>query len=464
MDTAGKKAGALLAVILVMMCFATQWIFGNDNVLSVEGIKTLLLLAAFLVMLVMNVQPVLVISFLFVALMPLTGTVASLNEALSGFSNPVVFFTLASFGIAMALTEVPLSKRILAVLLRKLGHNIASVLLAMMACCCISSALVSNVPCCAVFMALSLSFLDLCENESDRRKTGRVFMIAIPVASMIGGMITPVGSSVNLIAQQQLENAGYSEISFVKWMTVGLPVAVILLPLAWIILLKVFKPVEVSEKQIIWFISSMNVSDRMENKERKVVILLSVMIILWLASSWVRFINTMIVAILGCAVLFLPGMNILTPKKFLAENSWDSFFLVATIISLSNAMNTNGVGSVLANGISNMLPSEMSSGMMAVICAIVIFVSLLIIPVATSLIPVMLPVLLAVAASRSISPQIITLAVSMCACNCYLLPLDTVTLITYGKGYYTMKDMLVCTIWLQLSLAVLCGLWIPLIV
>ena len=113
MDTAGKKAGALLAVILVMMCFAAQWIFGNDTVLSVEGIKTLLLLAAFLVMLVMNVQPVLVISFLFVALMPLTGTVASLNEALSGFSNPVVFFTLASFGIAMALTEVPLSKRIL---------------------------------------------------------------------------------------------------------------------------------------------------------------------------------------------------------------------------------------------------------------------------------------------------------------------------------------------------------------
>ena len=55
------------------------------------------------------------------------------------------------------------------------------------------------------------------------------------------------------------------------------------------------------------------------------------------------------------------------------------------------------------------------------------------------------------------------LTAALCAGNCYLLPLDTVPLITYSKGYYSMTDMAKSTIFLQLAMIALCALWLPLL-
>ena len=457
-----RKIGALIGILLFVLAALVPQYFPGTGSISVAGLRIILVLAAFLIMLVLEVLPVVVTSLLFTGMMPLLKVTDGLGGALSGFSNPVVFFTLASFGIAMALTEVPLSKRILAAMLNRFGKSIETVLLALMSACCLSSALVSNVPCCAVFMSLALSFLSLYPNEEDRQKTGKVLMIAIPVSSMIGGMITPVGSSVNLIAMQQLTAAGYPEISFVRWMACGLPMAVILLPTAWWLLIKLFHPVQVTRQQIEQFIKDMNVPKKIDSRERKVIVITLIMIALWVLSSWVPAINTMVVAILGCALLFVPGIDILKPERFLRENSWDSFFLVGTVISISAAMNANGVGSAIAGAITGMLPQNISPQLFTGLCSVIIFLALIAIPVATSLIPLMLPVLIKVAETAGIPAVLVTLAVSVCACNCYLLPLDTVALITYGKGYYRMTDMFRCTVFLQIILVLLCSLYLPL--
>ena len=58
---------------------------------------------------------------------------------------------------------------------------------------------------------------------------------------------------------------------------------------------------------------------------------------------------------------------------------------------------------------------------------------------------------------------LIMLAAALCAGNCYLLPLDTVPLITYAKGYYSMTDMAKSTLWLQIAMVILCALWLPLV-
>lgn len=458
-----KKLGAVITVFLLAACACVPVFWQDGGTITVPGLRTIFVLIAFLVMLVLEVLPVVVTSLLFVGLMPVLGVVNGLGAALTGFANPVVFFTLASFGIAAALIEVPLSKRVLAKMLRAFGNRIESVLLAMMICCAAVSALVSNVPCCAVFMALSLNFVELYENEADRRKTARAFMIAIPIASMVGGMMTPVGSSVNLIAMQQLTAAGYPDIKFVHWMCVGVPLAVVTLPVAWFLLCKIYKPVQVTKQQVLAFADSMGVPKTIEAPERKVIVIVLIMFVLWVLSSWVQAINTMVVAILGCVVLFLPGIDILRVDTFLKENSWDAFFLVGTVISISAAMTANGVGTAIADVIGGALPSEVSAMLMVAICAVIIFATLVVIPVATSLIPLMLPVLITVSIGAGVSPALITLVGAVCACNCYLLPLDTVTLITYGKGYYSMTDMMKCTVWIQILLVVLCALWLPVV-
>jgi len=55
------------------------------------------------------------------------------------------------------------------------------------------------------------------------------------------------------------------------------------------------------------------------------------------------------------------------------------------------------------------------------------------------------------------------LTAALCAGNCYLLPLDTVPLITYSKGYYSMTEMMKSTFLLQISMIILCSVWLPLL-
>ena len=450
--------GLCLAVFFIVAGFSIP----ENTYLTEVGGRTVGLLVSFLCMLVTEALPVVVTSLIYCGLMPLLGVTNGLGAALCGYSQPIVFFTLASFGIAAALTTIPLSQRILRGLLKSFGRDIGSVLLSLMIACAAFSSIVSNIPTCAIFMALSLDFLKLYDREEDRKKTGRGFMIAIPVASMIGGMMTPAGSSINLIAMSQLESHTGMSVSFVQWMAAGIPMAVVLLPLAWFLAMKVYKPVPVTNEMIDTFVAHMSahIPAKMGIQEKKVLIIICSMLGLWIASSWISAINVMIVAILGCCVMFLPGIKVLEVDTFLRENSWDAFFLVGTVLSISTAMITNGVSDCIAALIP---PLNISTPALIAFTAVLIFVSLLIIPVATSLIPILSTTLISVAVNAGVSPALMMMTAAICACNCYLLPLDTVSLITYSKGYYSMTDMAKSTLFLQLAVVGLSALLLPLV-
>lgn len=445
---------AAMAALVISLCLPA------NVYLTKTGIKTVGILVAFLIMLVTEALPVVVTSLIFCGLMPVTGVTPDLGTALTGYSEPIVFFTLASFGIAAAMTTIPLSKRILRFMLKVFGKDIKSVLFIVMAACALFSSIVSNVPTCAIFMAISLEFIKVYEREEDRRHTGKAFMIAIPVSSMIGGMMTPAGSSINLIAVSQLEKYNGTTVSFVQWMCAGIPLAVVVVPLAWFLMVKVYRPAPVSRENIGRFIDSMDIPERMEKKEKKVLVIVCAMLLLWISSSWISMINVMIVATLGCCMMFLPGIEVLDVETFLRENSWDAFFLVGTVLSISAAMITNGVSDVIAG----LVPAlEISLPVLIALTAAIIFVSLLVIPVASSLVPILAPTLIAVAANAGVSPELIMMTAAVCACNCYLLPLDTVALITYGKGYYAMTDMAKSTLFLQIAVTVLAAVWLPVV-
>lgn len=441
-------------VLVISLCLPA------NACLTVTGIRTVGVLIAFLVMLVTEALPVVVTSLIFCGLMPVLGVTANLGEALTGYSEPIVFFTLASFGIAAAMTTIPLSKRILRMMLKAFGRDIKSVLLAVMIACAVFSSIVSNVPTCAIFMAISLEFLKLYDNEEDRRKSGRTFMIAIPIASMIGGMMTPAGSSVNLIAISQLEKYNGTTVPFVQWMCAGIPMAIVLVPLAWFLMVKIYKPARVPRQSIEKFVDTMDIPEKIGEKEIKVIIIVCAMLVLWISSSWISMINVMTVATLGCCIMFVPGVEVLDVDTFLHENSWDAFFLVGTVLSISTAMINNGVSDVIAG----LIPSlDVSTMILIAFTAVLIFVSLIVIPVATSLIPILAPALITVAVNAGVAPVLIMMTAAICACNCYLLPLDTVALITYGKGYYAMTDMMKSTIFLQLMIIILAMLWLPVV-
>ena len=83
---------AAMAALVISLCLPA------NVYLTKTGIKTVGILVAFLIMLVTEALPVVVTSLIFCGLMPVTGVTPDLGMALTGYSEPIVFFTLASFG------------------------------------------------------------------------------------------------------------------------------------------------------------------------------------------------------------------------------------------------------------------------------------------------------------------------------------------------------------------------------
>ena len=154
------------------------------------------------------------------------------------------------------------------------------------------------------------------------------------------------------------------------------------------------------------------------------------------------------------------GIEVLDADTFLRENSWESFFLVGTIISIGNTMVSNGVSDLI---ITVMPKLSLPLPLLIAFVSAFTFLSLLLIPVATSLVAVLAAPIVAIALGSGVSPALLAITLGLCAGNCYLLPLDTVTLLTYGKGYYSMTDMAKSTLPLQLFVIAAMSLWLPVV-
>ncbi|MCI8592799.1 MAG: DASS family sodium-coupled anion symporter [Lachnospiraceae bacterium] len=455
---AKQKYGLLTALLILVAMFFIPVPEG----LTEAGIRTLSCTLALLVCLSTGALPLGLTSLIFMMLYYVLGAATSLPAAVSGMATPPVFFILASFGMSAAVSESPISRRILYFMLKVFGKSLKSTLLGLMFATAVVSAFISNVPVTAMFVTIGLAFLKLYKDEESRKQTGRTMMIAIPVAAMIGGIMTPVGSSPNLVAISTLKSMADYDISFVEWAAYGVPIALILIPLAWLIITRVFPPVELERERFRKFVEDSRVTEKVDRQEAKVICIMGTMIVLWILSSWIPVINLYVVAVLGVAVMFLPGVQVLDWENFKKNTNWDVVFVTASVISLGNIISETGLSTWVVNTV---FPADLSLPAYAMVCITAVFVilMLLVVPISGALIQILAGPLIVVAANCGIAPVVLIVTLCFCATNCYLLPIDTVPLLAYSTGYFQMTDMPKATAPILLALALLCTLWNPLL-
>lgn len=455
------KKTQLLGIVLAIIILIAMNFIPAQGVLTDAGVRSIGVLLAVLVLLITEPLPIGVTCFLTIALMVVFKVSPDIPTAISGFTNSIVYFVLVSFGLSTAITKVPLSTRLLKKLMLMFGKNVNMIIFAIMLCSAILSSMISNVATTAVFIPLVLGFLKIYKDQSAKMKTGKAIMIGLPVASMIGGMITPAGSSLNLMCINLLEQATGIRITFVQWMTFGIPLVIFLLPLAWWIVIKVYKPAELSQEDIVAYIKSLDVPQKMGFQEGYVLVLMIALLVLWILSSWYPVFNVTLVAIIGFIFLFLPKIEILSWSEYINDVSWAAFFLVGTIISLGNNLVSNGVSDWI---VQTLMPSSINLPLFGIIfiIGILVFLMLIVVPVAPALITMLVVPLVGLASNIGVSPIITIMALGLCVANCYLLPLDTVPLLTYMTGYYKMGEMAKSTAIIQVAVAALVAIWLPL--
>lgn len=413
--------------------------------------RTLCVLLFTLLLLIFEIIPLSIVCLVSVVLLYALKCVNSFPEALCGYSNHILYFTMASFGLSAALSKSLYCQRMLFSLFSRFRASAKSILISIMLCTAVLSAFISNVAATVIFLPYALQFIDFYQGE-EKTQAKRVFMIGITLAAMIGGMSTPAGSSINLLVIDALEKSLGLTIPFVKWMGYGVPMVACMLTLAVLILTQVFPLPALPQEEINRFLSTLRQDQReASSMDKYIFILISATIVTWIASSWLPALNTSVIAVIALALLFIPGYSVLTWEEFNKANSWPAFFIAGTMISVGTAVVSSG----LAEQICNSLFPNISGLPLPIAMALIAgatFIFMLAVPVAPASASILLPIVCMFATANGLNPTLLAMACGLCVENCYLLPLDTVPVVTFSQNGYRMFDLPKVTVWLQLAM------------
>ncbi len=152
------------------------------------------------------------------------------------YSNPVVLLYIGGFLLGIAIERWGLSTRIAYGLVSRGGARPGLMLAGFIAAAGFISMWISNTSTSLILTPLALSVAaGSAVNGREDPKFAAALVLAVAYAATVGGLATPIGTPPNGIALTQLRLQGI-EVSFGQWMAVGVPVVIVLLPMAWFIL------------------------------------------------------------------------------------------------------------------------------------------------------------------------------------------------------------------------------------
>lgn len=447
-----KQIGKLLCVLFIALYISVCCLQNNDD----TKYKTVIYVFLFITTVIFDVLPTTVTCFLAIGLLPLLGLVSDMGDALIGFSNPVIAFIVASFGIVQALSNTSFVGRAMEKFLSGEHVDADQLTWKMMICTSLMSSIVSNVPTCVLSFTIAKKMLDVLPDEK-KNAIAKKWMIGIPISSMIGGIITPVGSSVNILALSLLENQTGVRISFLQWMAMGFPIALIAILVCWMLLKRLNENVKLEKNETEKILSELHQCEKNRSKDFRALFYIGIMLAFWIASSWVKCLNVVNITVIGCAVMCIPHIGVVKIDDVIESINWKSVILLGSVLTIGTLLTRNNVLSMLSSEAIRKVSLHMPHLMLYLVIAFISFVLLIVIPVAPSMETFWIPLALSAFCNNGVNPALVTAIIAICACNCYLFPFDTVFLITYGLGYYNLKDLFKVTIPLQLCVVITCA-------
>ncbi len=407
--------------------------------LSVEGQRLAALFVTAILLWVSEALPIGITALLAVLLQPLLG-IRDLRGAFQGFASPVFLFVLAMFCIAAAIMGAGLDRRFAYWLLERAGASTRRIVVALMLGSAATSTIISDVPACAIFMAIGLGVLKKLDARPGESRFGKAVMIGIPIASLIGGVATPAGSSINVLGIHFIEEHGGVRIPFLDWMLLGVPMVLVLLPIACWVVLRVFPPEIASIGDSSEIRRERAALGRMDAQEKKTLVLLTTMLALWIAGSWVPALSTVVVALAGTVLMFVPGISLLDWERAERSISWATLLMIGGVVSIGSASVETGLAKWLVDALLGGVGSWDLVWILAAISAFTVVIHLAL-PIGPVINAVLIPPIALLAKETGHNPALLALPVAFTASCSMLLPIDPVPLITYAKGYYRMFDM-----------------------
>ncbi|MCC7411098.1 MAG: SLC13/DASS family transporter [Gammaproteobacteria bacterium] len=171
-----------------------------------------------------------------VALLPLF-QVLPVSEAAAPYGHHLIFLILGGFILSLSMERWRLHARIALAIVRLVGTRPDRIVGGFMLASASISMWLSNTATTVMMLPIALSVAAIIDTGVTPAKPRRNFtvclLLGVAYGASIGGIGTIVGTPPNAFLVSYVANTYGVEISFLRWLAVGLPVTGLLLPLAW---------------------------------------------------------------------------------------------------------------------------------------------------------------------------------------------------------------------------------------
>jgi len=387
--------------------------------------------------------PIPVTSLLPMAIFPLVGILTP-TEVAQSYGSPLILLLLGGFMLSEALAKSGAHRRLALMMIRvsaRLGQR--GLILGFMLAAASLSMWISNTATTLMLLPVALAVL-----ENDRLKPLTVpLLLGIAYAASIGGTGTPIGTPPNLIYMQVSQDQFGVQTSFPAWMSVGLPVVILFLPLMFIWL---------TRRVQSGTLPTLEAPGAWRPAEIRVMVVFSLTALAWVTRAapfggWQTWLglesaNDASVAMLAVVALcMIPNGDTAKPGRLLdwptiRKIPWGVLILFAGGITIARAFIETGLSDALAGqlAILSVLPTWL---MVLLLCLGVTFLTEVTSNTATT--SLLMPVLAATAVATDIPFELLMIPAAISASCAFMLPVATApNAVIYGSGKVTVKQMM----------------------
>jgi len=384
--------------------------------------------------------------------------IATLRAAAAPYANPIIYLFLGGFVLALALERWNLHRRIAMAILERTGTNGRRLVGGFMLVCALLSMWMTNTSTTMMLLPIVLSVIGVVRDnvpdvsERAQRNFELAMLLGLAYAASIGGLATLIGTPPNaLLTGFMAENYG-TDISFARWMLVGVPVSLVMLPIAWLLLTRFLFPVEIPASAAVraHLHTARENMGRMSTAELRVAAVFLTVIAAWmfLAPLAGRFgasgISDAGIAMTAALLLvLLPSGDAAQPQLMtwtdIARLPWGVLVLFGGGLSLAAAVSDSGLALWLGESLSP-LNAWGTTALVVAAVALVIFLTELTSNVATT--ATFLPVVGAIAVQAGVPPIVLTVPVTIAASCAFMLPVATPpNAIVFATGSISIPQM-----------------------
>ncbi len=172
--------------------------------------------------------------------------IADMKSTAANYGHPLIFLFLGGFLLAAAMQRWGLHRRIALRIVSFVGTGPGGIVAGFMLATAFLSMWISNTATTIMMYAVGLSVIEfIAAKAPDRtvvRNFGLALMLGIAYSASIGGVGTLIGTPPNALLASFLQSNYSIQIDFFTWMLMGIPIVLVMLPIAWLILTKVVFP------------------------------------------------------------------------------------------------------------------------------------------------------------------------------------------------------------------------------